>query len=118
VPSVQYGIRSRQETIVRLLRRNTSLTIAKLAQEACASRRTLLRDIGALRDQAFVIQSESGPGGGLRLDPRSVQMASQLSVVEIFALTISVATTRSNWAFPFVCPFTELARKLSRYGNN
>lgn len=95
------GIRSRQETIVRLLRRNTSLTIAELAQEAGASRRTLLRDIGALRDQGFVIHSESGPGGGLRLDPRSVQTASQMSVVEIFALTISVATTRSNWAFPF-----------------
>jgi predicted DNA-binding transcriptional regulator YafY len=95
------GIQTRQDTIVRLLRRNASSTIAELAEEVGASRRTVLRDIGALRDQGFVIESDCGPGGGVRLDPRSVQTASQLSVVEIFALVISVATMRAARAFPF-----------------
>ncbi len=95
------GISSRHDAIVRLLRRNASSTIAELADEVGASRRTVLRDISALRDSGFVIHSESGPGGGVQLDPRSVQTASQLSVVEIFALVISVATTRAGRAFPF-----------------
>jgi predicted DNA-binding transcriptional regulator YafY len=77
------------------------LTIAELADEVGASRRTVLRDISALRDQGFVIHSECGPGGGVQLDPGSVQTASQLSVVEIFALLISVATMRAARTFPF-----------------
>jgi predicted DNA-binding transcriptional regulator YafY len=95
------GVRLRHETIVRLLRRGASATVAELANETGASRRTVLRDIGALRDQGFVIHSECGPGGGVQLDPRSVQTASQLTVVELFALLISVATMRSARMFPF-----------------
>jgi predicted DNA-binding transcriptional regulator YafY len=95
------GIRSRHDSIVRILRRSTSSTISELAEEVGASRRTVLRDISALRDQGFVIHSECGLGGGVQLDPRSVQTASQLSVVEIFALLISVATMRAARAFPF-----------------
>jgi predicted DNA-binding transcriptional regulator YafY len=94
-------IRSRHDAIVRLLRRNASSTITALAEEVGASRRTILRDISALRDQGFVIHSECGPGGGIQLDPRSVHTASQLSVVEIFALLISVATMRAAQSFPF-----------------
>jgi predicted DNA-binding transcriptional regulator YafY len=95
------NIRSRHDSIVRLLRRNASATITGLAEEVGASRRTVLRDISALRDQGFVIHSECGPGGGVQLDPRSVQTASQLSVVEIFALLISVTTMRAARTFPF-----------------
>jgi len=93
--------RSRQNSIVRLLRRNVTTTIAELAQEVGASRRTIIRDLGALRDQGFVIYSDCGPGGGVQLDPRSVQTASQLSVAEVFALVISVATMRAARSFPF-----------------
>ena len=94
-------IRSRHDAIVRILRRNSSSTVKELADAVGASRRTVLRDISALRDQGFVIRSECGPGGGVQLDPRSVQTASQLSVVEIFALLISVATMRAARTFPF-----------------
>ncbi|PZU14960.1 MAG: ArsR family transcriptional regulator [Citromicrobium sp.] len=93
--------RSRQDSIVRLLRRNVSTTVAELAQEVGASRRTVIRDLGALRDQGFVIHSDCGPGGGVQLDPRSVQTASRLSIAEVFALVISVATMRTARAFPF-----------------
>lgn len=93
--------RSRHDAIVRLLRRGSSATVAELVDAVGASRRTVLRDIGALRDQGFVIHSECGRGGGLQLDPRSVQSVSQLSVVEVFALLISVATMRAARAFPF-----------------
>lgn len=93
--------RSRHDAIIRSLRRSSAATVDELAAEVGVSRRTVLRDISALRDQGFVIHSESGPGGGLQLDPRSVQTASRLSVVEVFALLVSVATMRNARTFPF-----------------
>jgi predicted DNA-binding transcriptional regulator YafY len=94
-------IRSRQDSLIRHLRRSSSATVAELAQETGASRRTILRDIGALRDQGFVIHSEAGRGGGLQLDPQSVQTTPRLTVAEVFALLISVAAMRATGNLPF-----------------
>lgn len=93
--------RLRQDAIVRSLRRNGTLTVEALAQEVGASRRTILRDISALRDQGLVIRSEAGRGGGLSLDPQSIQTTARLSVAEIFALLISVASMRAAGNLPF-----------------
>lgn len=95
------NVRTRHDAIVRALRRTSTATVDELAAEIGVSRRTVLRDIGALRDQGFVIHSESGRGGGVRLEPGSVQAASRLSVVEVFALLVSVATMRNAKSFPF-----------------
>lgn len=95
------NIRLRQDAIVRSLRRNGTSTIADLAEEVGASRRTVLRDISALRDEGFVIHSEPGRGGGLQLDPQSVQTTARLSVAEVFALLISVASMRAAGNLPF-----------------
>ena len=93
--------RLRQDAIVRSLRRNGTSTLADLAEAVGASRRTVLRDISALRDQGFVIYSEPGRGGGLQLDPQSVQTTARLSVTEVFALLISVASMRAAGSLPF-----------------
>ncbi|MDM7852811.1 helix-turn-helix transcriptional regulator [Pseudochrobactrum kiredjianiae] len=93
-------VRIRQDAIVRSLRRNGTSTLADLAEAVGASRRTVLRDISALRDHGFVIYSEPGRGGGLQLDPQSVQTTARLSVAEVFALLISVASMRAL----AVCP--------------
>ncbi|WP_444885789.1 helix-turn-helix transcriptional regulator [Microbulbifer sp. PSTR4-B] len=95
------SVRLRQDAIVRSLRRNGTSTIADLAKEVGVSRRTVLRDIGALRDEGFVIHSDPGPGGGLQLDPQSVQTTARLSVAEVFALLISVASMRAAGNLPF-----------------
>jgi predicted DNA-binding transcriptional regulator YafY len=95
------NIRRRQDAILRLLRRNGTSTVDDLAAEIGASRRTVLRDIAALRDQGFVIHSESGRGGGLQLDPESLQTTTRLSVTEVFALIISVAAMRAGRSLPF-----------------
>ena len=95
------NIRRRQDAIVRLLRRNGTSTVDDLAAEIGASRRTVLRDIAALREQGFVIHSESGRGGGLQLDPESLQTTTRLSVAEVFALIISVAAMRAARSLPF-----------------
>jgi predicted DNA-binding transcriptional regulator YafY len=55
-------------------------------KEVGASLRTLLRDVCALRDQGVVIDSECGRGGGLQLDPLTIQNTARLSVSEVFAL--------------------------------
>lgn len=95
------NIRFRHDAIVRSLRRRATATVEDLAAEVGASRRTILRDIAALRDQGFVIHSECGRGGGLQLDPQSVQTSARLSVTEVFALLISVAAMRAARALPF-----------------
>ncbi|MCC1491366.1 YafY family protein [Cognatishimia sp. F0-27] len=93
--------RLRQDALIRSLRRSGSATVDSLADEVGASRRTVLRDIGALRDQGFVIHSEPGRGGGIQLDPQSVQTTARLSVAEVFALLISVAAMRAAGNLPF-----------------
>ncbi len=95
------NIRARHDAIVRTLRRNGTSTVDALAEEVGASRRTLLRDIAALRDDGFVIHSECGRGGGLQLDPQSMQTTARLTVPEVFALLISVAAMRAAGNLPF-----------------
>ncbi|GAB5448517.1 helix-turn-helix transcriptional regulator [Gymnodinialimonas sp.] len=95
------NVRTRQDAIVRSLRRNGTSTVDLLADEVGASRRTVLRDICALRDEGFVIHSDVGRGGGLQLDPQSMQTTARLSVAEVFALLISVAAVRAAGNLPF-----------------
>lgn len=95
------NIHLRHDALIRTLRRNGTSTVDNLAQEVGVSRRTILRDISALRDQGFVIHSESGCGGGVQLDPQSVQTTARLSVAEVFALLISVAAMRAAPSLPF-----------------
>lgn len=92
---------SRHDTILRLLRRQGSTTARALAQETGTSRRTILRDIGALREQGFLIHADPGKGGGLSLDPGSAQPTPRLSVVEVFALLIAVASMKAARSLPF-----------------
>jgi predicted DNA-binding transcriptional regulator YafY len=95
------NIRTRHDAIVRHLRRSGTATIDALAAEVGASRRTVLRDIAALREQGFVIYSEPGRGGGLQLDLQSMQTTTRLAVAEVFALLISVAAMRAAGHLPF-----------------
>lgn len=95
------NVRLRYDAIVRTLRRNGTTTVASLADEVGASRRTILRDISTLRDEGYVIHSDVGRGGGLQLDPQSLQTTARLSVQEVFALLISVATMRAAGNLPF-----------------
>jgi predicted DNA-binding transcriptional regulator YafY len=95
------NIRARHDAIIRSLRRNGMTTVDELAEEVGASRRTILRDIVALRDEGFVIHAEPGRGGGLQLDPGSVQTTARLAVTEVFALLLGVAAMRAAGNLPF-----------------
>lgn len=95
------GPTERNEALLRLLRRHTDWTTDVLAEELAVSRRTILRDLNQLRDRGFVIQATSGPGGGVRLDPSSVIVSSQLASRDVVALILTIAIARATPAVPF-----------------
>ncbi len=63
------GTASRQDLILRLLRRQGSTTARALALETGTSRRTILRDIGALREQGYLIHADPGARGACASTP-------------------------------------------------
>ena len=73
----------RRDQLLRMLRRRADWTAAVLARELGVSRRTVLRDLGALREAGFDLDTFSGPGGGVRLNPASVMITSQLRTSEV-----------------------------------
>lgn len=93
--------RHRQDAILRSLRRSGTATVQALAAQVGASRRTILRDIGALRDEGHLIQTDPGRGGGVSLDPQSARPAA-LKVTEVFALILAIAALRSGGTLPFI----------------
>jgi predicted DNA-binding transcriptional regulator YafY len=94
-------IRLRHDALVRSLRRKGTSTVGDLAQEIGVSRRTVLRDIGALREQGYLVHTECGRGGGVGLDPQSVRTTARLEVPEVFALLLGVAAMRAAGSLPF-----------------
>jgi len=76
-------IMDRHDQLLRMLRRRADWTVAGLARELGVSRRTVLRDLGALREAGFDLDTFSGPGGGVRLNPASVMITSQLRTSEV-----------------------------------
>ena len=104
----------RREHVLRLLRRRTEWTIAELAERLEASRRTILRDISALRDVGFALDTFSGPGGGVRLNPTSVMITSQLGTDEVVALILSVAIARAAQTVPFAAEAEHALAKIEQ----
>ncbi len=98
---IQMSTRTRQDELIRLLRRRGSTTVAYLTETLEISRRTVLRDIAELREQGFVIHTTSGPGGGVALDPTSILVSPKLTSSEVFALLISVAVLKETHSVPF-----------------
>ena len=87
--------RYRQDAVIRNLRRGGTSTIEALCEEVGASRSTILRDLSALRDEGYVIIAEQGRGGGIYLDPSSVQTTAKLAAPEVFALIIGISSMRA-----------------------
>jgi predicted DNA-binding transcriptional regulator YafY len=102
----------RRDEIVRALRRRAGWTVDALADEVGASRRTVLRDLSALRDRGFDIAATTGPGGGVRLEPTSVLISSNLLTDELVALVLTVATSQSTTSIPFAAGAERALAKL------
>jgi predicted DNA-binding transcriptional regulator YafY len=104
----------RREQLLRLLRRRADWTVAELAERLEVSRRTVLRDIAALRDTGFELDTFSGPGGGVRLDPTSVMITSQLRTDEVVALILSVAIAQATRTVPFAAEADRALTKIEQ----
>jgi predicted DNA-binding transcriptional regulator YafY len=94
----------RAERILQLsdmLRGRETTTVGALATDLAVSRRTLLRDLAALRDRGMPITGEAGPGGGVRIGGDGGQAAVHLSVTEIVALWLGARLSRGASNLPW-----------------
>lgn len=91
----------RRDAVLRTLQRSGKRTINELADQFRVSRRTILRDIGTMRERGYLVETDTGHGGGVRLDPASINRHSPLSVAEIFAMIISVHAMKTAKTLPF-----------------
>jgi predicted DNA-binding transcriptional regulator YafY len=97
--------------LAELLRRHDSVTIATLAERLGVSGRTVFRDLASLRARGLPISGDSGPGGGIRLDPAH-RSAVQLSVTEIAGLWLAARLAREASALPWSDAATTSLSKL------
>ena len=88
--------------LAALLRGRESTTVPLLAEELAVSERTVLRDLATLRDQGQPIVTESGHGGGVRLERDRGIVAVHFSIDELIALwmaaTLSARATSLPWS--------------------
>jgi predicted DNA-binding transcriptional regulator YafY len=83
-----------------LVRGRGATTVAALASELGVSRRTLLRDLGTLRERGMPITGEAGRGGGIRLDDRGVSTV-HFSLTEIVAIWLGARLSRATSDLPW-----------------
>jgi predicted DNA-binding transcriptional regulator YafY len=84
-----------------MLRSRETTTVSDLATELGVSRRTLLRDLAALRDRGMPIAGEAGPGGGVRFDGDRGRAVVHLSIPEIVALWLGARLSRGASDLPW-----------------
>src|SRR6266516_6938643 len=104
----------RRDRLLRLLRQRADWTAAGLARQLGVSRRTVLRDFGALREAGFDLATFSGPGGGVRLNPASIMITSQLRASEVVALIVSAELARAAKTVPFAAGAQPALGKIER----
>ncbi len=85
-----------------LLRASEATTVDAIAHELGVSRRTVFRDIAALRDRGWPIVSDPGPGGGVRLERQrgvaSVHLGTQEAVTLWVACQLSISAGQLPWS--------------------
>ncbi len=84
-----------------LLRAREQSTVAELASELGVSERTVLRDLATLRDHGTPLESQSGPGGGVRLPRDRGLVAVHFSADEMIALWLAATLSASATSLPW-----------------
>jgi predicted DNA-binding transcriptional regulator YafY len=87
--------------LANLLRGREATTIDHLARELDVSRRTVLRDLAALREHGMPISGEAGPGGGVRLEGERGLAAIHLSLGEIVAIWLGARLSQAASDLPW-----------------
>ncbi len=84
-----------------LLRAREHATVAELARDLGVSERTVLRDLATLRDHGTPLESQSGPGGGVRLPRDRGLVAVHFAADELIALWVAATLSASATALPW-----------------
>jgi predicted DNA-binding transcriptional regulator YafY len=106
---------SRSDRLAQLagvLRESGDTTVAALAARLEVSRRTVLRDLGALRERGLTIAGEPGPGGGIRLEGDRGTMAVHFSLDEIVAMWLAARLAQAASNLPWQQAATSGLAKL------
>ncbi|MFP2926487.1 helix-turn-helix transcriptional regulator [Pyxidicoccus sp. 3LG] len=83
------------------LRARESTTVAEIAEALEVSVRTVHRDLATLREQGVPISSDSGPGGGVRLERDRGLTAVHLSLEEMVALWLAANLSATGSTLPW-----------------
>jgi len=83
------------------LRGQEATTVGALAGALGVSRRTVQRDLAALRARGLPISGEPGPGGGVRLEGERGVTAVHLGLEEVVSLWLAARLSRSASDLPW-----------------
>ena len=81
---------SRLDEIIGILRECEETTASTLAKKVNVSVRTLMRDLSLLREKGYPIESDSGRGGGIRLNAQYGIGRLMLSYEEVLDLLLAI----------------------------
>ncbi|WXH32818.1 hypothetical protein WA016_06815 [Myxococcus stipitatus] len=87
--------------LVDFLRGREATTIAEISSALGVSPRTVHRDIATLREQGLPIASDTGPGGGVRLERDRGVTAVHLAVEEVVALWLAASLSSTGSSLPW-----------------
>ena len=93
------------------LRRRGSTTIDEIARELAISARTAFRDVATLRARGLPILGDSGPGGGVRLDP-AYRAPVHFTIAEIVGIWLTARLARETSDLPWSNAATNALSKL------
>lgn len=98
--------------LASLLRGCESTTVPRLAEELAVSERTVLRDLATLRDQGQPILTDSGHGGGVRLERDRGMVAVHFALDELIALWIAATLSSRATSLPWSASARRALNKL------
>lgn len=87
--------------LLDVLRGQEATTVSQLASTLGVSERTIHRDLATLREQGTPISSDTGPGGGVRLERERGVTAVHLAIEEVVALWLAANLSTSGTALPW-----------------
>jgi predicted DNA-binding transcriptional regulator YafY len=87
--------------LLELLRGREEITVAEIASALRVSGRTVHRDLATLRARGIAISSDSGPGGGVRLERDRGVAAVHLSTDEVVALWLAARLSADASLLPW-----------------
>lgn len=95
-----------------VLRAREIATVGELARDLGVSERTVLRDLGTLRSHGVPLETQAGPGGGVRLQRDRGIVSVHLALDECIALWLASTLSASVVPLPWSASAERALRKI------